>query len=185
VVVINQQVHRGLHTPHLRRRLAALIAAHPDKTFIVDSRHFRGEFPGACLKINEREACGESGIEIPLHTAAPDDVVRSAAETLHQRMRRPVFITRAARGMLVCDEHGLFDAPAVPLTGEIDPVGAGDATLAGVAAALAAGAEPRTAADFACLVAAVTVKKLRQCGTASPEEIRALLPSNSAGDETP
>ena len=46
-----------------------------------------------------------------------------------------------------------------------------DSMLAGLATALAAGAHPVKAAELGNLVAGVTVRKLLQTGTASPEEI--------------
>jgi len=53
----------------------------------------------------------------------------------------------------------------------VDPVGAGDSMLAGIAAALAVGAKPFKAAELGSLVAGVTVQKLMQTGTATAEEI--------------
>jgi phosphoglycolate phosphatase-like HAD superfamily hydrolase len=52
-----------------------------------------------------------------------------------------------------------------------DTVGAGDSYLAGASAALAAGYTLETAGEFGSFVAGVTVQKLFQTGTASPEEI--------------
>jgi len=54
---------------------------------------------------------------------------------------------------------------------KVDPVGAGDSYLAGAAATLAAGYNMQTAAEIGSYVAGVTVQKLFQTGTASPEEI--------------
>jgi phosphoglycolate phosphatase-like HAD superfamily hydrolase len=53
-------------------------------------------------------------------------------------------------------------------------VGAGDSLVAGIAAALAVGCTPLDAATFGNFVAGVTVQKLHQTGTASPDEIRAI-----------
>ena len=59
-----------------------------------------------------------------------------------------------------------------PVTGEIDPVGAGDSCTSGIVSALCAGASPEEAGLLGNLVASVTVQKLGTTGTASPEEIR-------------
>jgi rfaE bifunctional protein kinase chain/domain len=174
ILVINQQQRHGLHTPRLRERLAELIGRHPRKRFLVDSRHYRDVYCGSHLKINEREAAQYLGREIAWHEPAPDDEVAEAARLLFARMGRPVFITRGARGMVVQTRQGLSVAPAVPLTGPVDPVGAGDSVLAGVAAALAVRADPPSAAAFGNLVAGVTVQKLHQCGTTTPDELLAL-----------
>jgi sugar/nucleoside kinase (ribokinase family) len=48
---------------------------------------------------------------------------------------RAVFVTRGARGCLAHDAAGLHEIPGVQLSGAVDPVGAGDSMLAGIAAA--------------------------------------------------
>ena len=59
-----------------------------------------------------------------------------------------------------------------PVTGPIDPVGAGDCANAAITAAVAAGLTLEDAAAFACLLASITVRKIGTTGTASPDEIR-------------
>jgi len=71
--------------------------------------------------------------------------------------------------------HG--HVPAIPVQGPLDPVGAGDSASAGLISAFACGAEVEKAVAFANLAAAVTVRKLGETGTASPEEILALFDS--------
>ena len=63
--------------------------------------------------------------------------------------------------------------PGFALPGPIDPVGAGDAVTAAAAAALAAGASAAEAGLLGVLAASVTVEKIGECGTASPDEVRA------------
>ena len=57
---------------------------------------------------------------------------------------------------------------------KVDTVGAGDSYLAGAASSLAAGYSMNIAAQVGSFVAGVTVQKLFQCGTATPEEILAI-----------
>ena len=90
------------------------------------------------------------------------------------RLGRPVFLTRGNRGMLVCDPDGLWEIPGIRLRGPVDPVGAGDAAFAGISLGLAAGCAPPVAAQLGNLAAAVTVRKLKQTGTASPAEVLAM-----------
>jgi len=61
--------------------------------------------------------------------------------------------------------HGL------EVAGKTDTVGAGDAVVAAVAAALGSGQDAVTAANLANVAAMVTVRKVRQTGTASCAEI--------------
>jgi sugar/nucleoside kinase (ribokinase family) len=79
-----------------------------------------------------------------------------------------------SRGMVVCDQHGLAEIDGIPLQGELDTTGAGDAAMAGITAALASQAAPSYAACIGNLAAAVCAAKLHQTGTASPAEILAL-----------
>ena len=98
----------------------------------------------------------------------------AAANQLFAQRNRPVFVTRGSAGMVVCDPTGIAEVPAVPLEGEVDTVGAGDAALAGIAVSRACGLTPVQAACVGNLAAAVCARKLRQTGTASPAEILAL-----------
>ena len=174
VVVINEQVRQGVHSPYLRRKLAALIQAHPQKIFIVDSRHYAAAYPGAYLKISDHEAARQIGIEYADDALVLKEDACRAAEIHYRRAGRPVFITRGARGLIVHDENGLHEVPGIMALGRVDPVGAGDSLLAGLALALAAGASSTTAAIFGNLVASITVQKIKQTGTASEAEILAV-----------
>lgn len=61
------------------------------------------------------------------------------------------------------------------LTGPLDTVGAGDTVLAAFAVTKAVEASPQEALQIANAAAAVTVQKLHQTGTATPQEIRHIL----------
>lgn len=171
LIIINQQVLSGIHTPHLRRLLIELIRAFPHKTFIVDSRNYPHVYDGALRKMNEYEAARLCGAERAVTDAIPYEDVKQFAEILFNRYKRPVFITRGSRGSLAIDQSGIVEMPGLMIISRIDTVGAGDSYLAGVAAALASGNGIEVAAELGTFVAAVTIQKLRQTGTASPEEI--------------
>ena len=72
---------------------------------------------------------------------------------------------------MVCAEGQHRILPAAPVRPPLDPVGAGDAFIAGLAATLAVGGTPWEAGVVANLAAGVTVEKLHQTGTASPQEV--------------
>ncbi len=165
IAVVNQQSGHALHTPKMRAELAALMARHPKTRFIADTRDFGDAYLGSMIKLNEREAkrvCAAESAE-------------EAAESLYGKTGKPVFITRGPLGCLVRDERGLFEVPAVKIEDPIDPVGAGDSMLAGIALALGAGRDARCAAKLGNLAASVAVRKLGTTGTASPKEILACL----------
>ncbi|MCB9476752.1 MAG: hypothetical protein H6685_07755 [Deltaproteobacteria bacterium] len=176
VLVINEQVTQGLHAgADFREGLKSLMRRSADKTFLVDSRHFSDVYPHASLVINEREAAGFIGRAYPPGASVSRDDAVHSAEVFFTRNARPTFVTRGPRGLVLRDESGLHEIPAIPVSGETDPVGAGDTMLAGVALTLAAGASPRVAAEFGNIAASITVRKLRRTGTATPAEILAVV----------
>jgi sugar/nucleoside kinase (ribokinase family) len=173
LVVINQQVSGGIHESELfQNELQTVITANPDKVFLLDSRAMSRRYEGTVRKLNACEAVRLMGAEVgPLDPIREDDA-RSAGVRLAAEWEQPLFITHGERGCLVVDREGVNAVPAAPVSEPIDPVGAGDSMVAGIAAALSTGRTPGEAAVFGSLVAGVTVQKLHQTGTATPGEIR-------------
>lgn len=169
-VIINQQLLAGISVPWFREAVAALIARHPGLPFLVDSRAYSDEFAGALRKLNLREAAAVLRWESPSATA-DDDYVRKVADNLAQRWGRPFFLTRGERGLAVHGPHGLELIPGIHTCGPVDPVGAGDALIAGTAACLGAGADPYAAAHFGNGCAAVTVRQRFTTGSPFPGEV--------------
>ena len=81
---------------------------------------------------------------------------------------------RGDRGCLVFESDDCYEIPGLLLRSRTDTVGAGDSFLAGASAALATTKNIRESAEFATLVAGVTVQKLFITGTATPQEILSL-----------
>jgi len=173
-VILNQQLPRGVNTPRVIAGLNALVVRHPHRFFIADVRDASAQYQGVIFRLNVQEAarlCGRSvacGAEVP---AA--DCARLAAE-IAQHTGKPVFISRGEQGALVFWAGRAEVIAPIPARGPTDPVGAGDTSVAAIAAALAAGASPSAAAELANLAAAVTVRKLKMTGTATPAEILAI-----------
>lgn len=173
-LIINQQLINGIHTPNFRKALSNLLNNYETSILITDSRHYNDDFAGSMRKLNDREAAAicypgrdDVGFE-DKETAA------QMAQQLWKRWGRPVFLTRGDRGCMVCAEGSVRTIPGLYITSRIDIVGAGDSMLAGIAAALAAGQDPASAASFGNFVAGVTIQKLFRTGTASPDEIIAI-----------
>jgi rfaE bifunctional protein kinase chain/domain len=174
IVIINQQVPSGIHIDYFKKRLVDVIKQFPSKTFIVDSRSFNDYYDGAIRKMNDTEAARLCGLN-----KKPDEVVLyseivSSAHELFNRYQKPLFITRGSKGSLTIDESGISEIPGLMILSKVDTVGAGDSYLAGAASALAAGYNMEIAAQIGSYVAGVTVQKLFQTGTATPDEILAI-----------
>jgi rfaE bifunctional protein kinase chain/domain len=170
-IIINQQVLSGIHTPYFRSKLVKLIQSVADKIFISDSRNYSDEYTGAYRKMNDSEAA--ILCKLKNSTAEPVEYseARRAAQLLFERFQKPLFITRGSNGSLIVNEAGVTDIMGLMILSKVDTVGAGDSYLAGAASALAAGYDMEIAAKIGTFVAGVTVQKLFQTGTATPEEI--------------
>lgn len=157
----------------LTRRMRAFVTARarqdPRGVFLADSRRRIQLFNRVMIKPNQFEAAAALG------KPRRKPSLRASAEnalSLARRTGRPVFLTLADKGMLVADRAAVERLPAVPLSGPLDPVGAGDSTSAALVAALASGAGLLEAAAIASLAASITVQQIGATGTASPDQLR-------------
>jgi phosphoglycolate phosphatase-like HAD superfamily hydrolase len=171
LIIINQQVLSGIHTEYFRKQIVEVIQLFPGKIFIVDSRNYSAGYDGAYRKMNDTEAAVLCGFKKDTNDVVLYSEVREAALQLYKRFGRPVFITRGERGSVIVDGNGVTDIYGLMIISKVDTVGAGDSYLAGAASALAAGCDMVVAGEIGSYVAGVTVQKLFQTGTATPEEI--------------
>ncbi|MBN1248830.1 MAG: sugar kinase [Anaerolineae bacterium] len=173
LIVADQFEVNGVITDRVREVLIALAAAHPASTFVVDSRQRIERFTTMVLKPNWSEAMRAAGRRARSGDGAPTfDEIAEVARALAERAGRPVCVTLGAAGALVWDGGPAY-VPAAPVRPPLDPVGAGDTFVAALTTGLACGATPAEAAALANLAAAVTVEKIGETGTATPDEIRA------------
>jgi len=170
-VILNQQIVRGINSDGLISAVNGVIAEHPDRLFIVDSRHKSEFYRGAILKLNDIEAARLVGVRREVDDVVLQEEVHDYARKLCEQTGRPVFITRGARGCVACDGRTTYDVPGIQILTPTDPVGAGDTAVSAIASALAAGATVGEAAELGNFAASVTVRKIAQCGTATPAEI--------------
>jgi len=174
VILINQQIPESITNRSFIDGINRLVRELPDKMFIVDSRHHAADFEGVALKTNQVEAALLCGVKAAPGARFEAEKVRSFARTLYARNQRPCFISRGRHGIIACDAAGIHEIPGLRFRKKLDTVGAGDTTLSAIACALAAGVDTPQAIALANFAAGVTVQKLFQTGTASPEEILAL-----------
>jgi bifunctional ADP-heptose synthase (sugar kinase/adenylyltransferase) len=159
----------GMITERVRDHLADFTSRNDGVLILADSRERIGLFRNVSVKPNQHEL---------LH-AMPGHSLEDAVRQFYLRNENSVFCTCGERGILlatadlVTADLEIMEVPGYPVTGLVDPVGAGDSTSAGIAAAWAAGASPWQAAAFGNLVASITVQQLGTTGTATPEQVRA------------
>jgi len=169
-VILNQQLAGGIWSDFTIKQVNRLIEKNKDIFFLVDSRDMTERFRGAIYKLNGREAARICGVHksddlLSLHEA------RKFIKAIFKLSNKPVYITRGERGILLYDGKDISEIPGIQILGQVDPVGAGDTCIATIAASLAAGASPLEAGIMANFSSSITVRKIKQTGTASPEEI--------------
>jgi bifunctional ADP-heptose synthase (sugar kinase/adenylyltransferase) len=103
------------------------------------------------------------------------DEVRSKALSLAGEHGKNVFVTLSEEGIVGANKSGVETVPALPIRGEIDIVGAGDAVTANLTAALSAGATLKETLQIAQLAASLVIHQLGTTGTASPAQLAELL----------
>jgi rfaE bifunctional protein kinase chain/domain len=155
----------GVITERVRHKLADIGAAQPAKWILADSRERIGQFQSICLKPNLAESRKALGVDL---------TPSAAAAALARQCSRAVFCTCGAQGIWIGQpERESVVVAALPVQGPLDTVGAGDATGAGLACALAAGATVEESAAFANIVASITIQQIGVTGTATPGQVRA------------
>lgn len=144
--------------------LAAIDEIREQTLVIGDSRRGLKSWPHIVYKMNANELAELTG-----QASEPSE---SAASLLSCQTDQPVFVTLAEGGIIGTTPDGVTaHSPALPVQGEIDIVGAGDAVTANLAAALAGDAELSEALALANAGASVVIHKLGTTGTASVEEM--------------
>jgi rfaE bifunctional protein kinase chain/domain len=162
----------GVITARAREALREWAQARPAMPILADSRRGLGEWPALGFKMNAAELATMTLQSGPLDLES----VRGRARELATRNGRPVFVTLAERGMIGAWPDGQVEhAPALPVRGPIDIVGAGDSVTANLTAAIAAGAEPREALALAMAAAHVVIHQLGCTGSATVGQLREAL----------
>jgi bifunctional ADP-heptose synthase (sugar kinase/adenylyltransferase) len=165
----------GVIGPAVREHLAILAARSPDKLMFIDSRAHIARFRCGTLKPNVHECLAALGAATAggVPSAVPTvEVSTDAAQRFAQQTGCPLYCTMSERGMLVIEADGEATlAPGYPVSGPIDPVGAGDSATAGIVSALLAGATRVEAAGVGNLTASITVQQLGTTGTATPARL--------------
>jgi len=152
-------------------KLLILINKFCDTLFIVDSRHNSDDFPSAILKLNDFTAERMVDNTTPKGDGVTKGKCYQDSKNTLQKVKKTIFITRGINGCILVDEGVIKEIQSIKITEKIDTVGAGDSMLAGICLGLASVQDPYNSACLGNLAAAVTIQKLYQTGTVSPEEL--------------
>jgi bifunctional ADP-heptose synthase (sugar kinase/adenylyltransferase) len=174
IIVLDQVdvAETGVVTQKVLAALGSIVEAKPGLWVLADSRRGLRGFPPVVFKMNAAELSALTGTQ----GALSSEQIEAAAAALAGKNGRSVFITLADRGMLGASADGRVEyVPALPLRGEIDVVGAGDAVSANLTVAMAAGAGLGEALELANAAASVVIHQLGTTGTAGVAEIGKLV----------
>jgi rfaE bifunctional protein kinase chain/domain len=161
----------GVVTSKLVKTIGMIAKAKPSLLILADSRRGWKDYPPVCLKMNQAELAASFGAKGKLGFKQ----ITRRASALSFRQSWPVFVTLGKLGILGAAGGQVEHAPALPVRGEIDIVGAGDSVAANLTAALAAGATLREALEIANAAASVVIHQLGTTGTATIREINTLV----------
>ncbi len=162
----------GVVTAPVLAAINAVRRARPGLLILADSRRGLKGFPPVDLKMNRAELGVLAGVKRKLNLAE----IKFQAARLARRRSRKVFVTLAEQGIVGAAADGaVARAPVLPVRGEIDIVGAGDAVTANLTTALAAGASLPEALALANAAASIVIHQLGTTGTASVAQLRKKL----------
>lgn len=174
-IVLMDQVDKaetGVVTARLLEAVRGAAETRPGLFIIADSRRSLKGFPPVCFKMNAAELAALIGIPKPLTF----EEIQFQAAQLARKQGRHVFVTLSERGILGAAPDGAVEhLPVLPVRGEIDIVGAGDAVTANLAAAMSSGATQREAITLANAAASIVIHQLGTTGTASVAQMAELL----------
>ncbi len=167
-VIINEQVMRGMHTEYFIAQCNDLIKKHHDTIiWIADTRHFLGRYENVIYKFNTIEAATYCS-----NACDTEQTTEENGRYLSKKWNMPVIITCGENGALVCNGQTTHIINGIDFMEETDTVGAGDAFLAGTAAAIISGTDINNAAEIGNLAAAVSVLTLFETGNPTFEELK-------------
>lgn len=173
VAIINQQFRNPLINGEAIERINRIIKENPGCKFFIDMRDNGEKIKGGVLNVNVDEIANI--LEIDEFDEKDTQLCIDKVRQVCNIIENPILMSRGENGLVYVDNGTVISEPGIYLTGEIDPVGAGDACTSAFSAAIGSGAEIKESMEIANLASAVAVKKFRQTGTASQEEISSLF----------
>ena len=162
----------GVLTKEVLGAIGKIAKKHPLLLILADSRNGLSQFPAVDFKMNGTELSWVLGsYTVPDLSELHDRAGQLARQTEHR-----VFVTLSERGIVGASPDGTVEhAPALPVRGEIDIVGAGDSVTANLVASILGGANLRESLEIANAAASVVIHQLGTTGTANRKQIKALL----------
>lgn len=173
LLIINQQFPKPLLTESRIEKLNLLFEKHPSCKVIADLRTNGLSIQNTVLKVNVDEMAKLLNINNLAEENEKDCSVfiKKLSEITHNY----ILLTRGEFGIMFYDKKEVYQSNALKINEEIDTVGAGDTVVASFSTAYQSGASIAESLEIANLAASVSIRKLKQTGTASLKEILELV----------
>lgn len=174
-VIITDQFYQrnlGALTDWLRAQLSELAKQRDNKIFFADSRSFAGEYSNMIVKCNNIEYFSMLGEAAD--NAEDLEMILASGKKVQEKLNGKLFVTCGKQGIIVFDKEPQL-VPAFSVAGDIDIVGAGDATNAGIVLGLVLGLSTTQAARLACCISSITIQQVGTTGTATPTQVEERL----------
>jgi len=153
--IVLADYNKGLLSSALIERVLKLAASRGIRTFVDPKHNNFFSYKGAFLvKPNRKEAQDVLGYVIQ----SDDDIVRAGRELLERLECENVLLTLGASGMMLFERDGNISSVPTKAQAVADVSGAGDTTIATLAAMIAGGSSVREAAALANVAAGVVVE---------------------------
>jgi len=162
----------GVLTKEVLSAIGKIAKKNPHLVILADSRNGLSQFPAVDFKMNGTELSRALGS----HTVPDLSELHERAGQLAKQTEHRIFVTLSECGIVGASPDGTVEhAPALPVRGEIDIVGAGDSVTANLVTSLLGGANLRESLEIANTAASVVIHQLGTTGTANRKQIKALL----------
>lgn len=162
----------GVLTKEVLNAIGKIARKNPNLIILADSRNGFSQFPSVDFKMNGTELSRALG-----SNTVPDlSELHARASQLAKQTNHRVFVTLSECGIVGASPDGKVEhAPARPVRGEIDIVGAGDSVTANLVTSLLGGANLLESLEIANAAASIVIHQLGTTGTASRKQIKEML----------
>ncbi|MCB9208834.1 MAG: HAD hydrolase-like protein [Ignavibacteriales bacterium] len=169
VLIINQQFTNPLLDSNSIETLNNIIIENPHCKFFGDLRKDSTKLKNATIKLNAHVI--SKLLKIDYFDERDTEISIKYLKQLYAKIETPLFMVRGESGLIYVDNEKILTVPGIYLTGDIDKLGLGNTCISAFAVGLGSNSSIKDSLEIANLANAIVVKRIKQTGTASPEEI--------------
>ena len=169
VLIVNQQFVNPMIDEKAINLLNDIFKENTNCKVFGDLRKDYNKLSRGTLKVNSVSISNLLGIE--LFDEKDSEVCINRLKEAQKLIGNPLFMTRGENGLIHIENDDITTVPGIYLTGDVDNLGLGNTCISAFAVCLGTGASVLDSLEIANLAYAIIVKRIRQTGTASPEEI--------------